>query len=136
MSELNDPSAVTRIAIILGVPPATGTVQDVAEKLANLLSDNRHWREKANGTDAELVRCRAEIQELRAKLLESQRMTPKGGDRGELARQVKLGAKRMIQAGHPIGSDQGNGIMDMADLTLRLLGEEAPCVDEWLEMTQ
>lgn len=136
MSGLNESPVVERIAVILGVPPATGTVQDVVEKLADLLSDNRHWREKANGTDAELVRCRAEIQELKAALLESQRMTPKGGDRGELARQVKLGAKRMIQKGHPIGSDRGNGIMDMADLMLRLLGEEVPCVDEWLEMTQ
>lgn len=96
--------------------------------------------EKAEGLVNELrealLLAESQNRALNAALVTNSRVGPKGGDRGELARQVKLGAKRMIQNGHPIGSDQGNGIMDMADLTLRLLGEEVPCVDEWLEMTQ
>jgi hypothetical protein len=83
-----DTLVVAKLAAVLGLGEAF-TPAAVMEKLADLLADNRHWREKANGTDEALVECRGEVQTLRAQLLDASRLAPKGGDRGEAARRVR-----------------------------------------------
>ena len=57
-------SELDRVALAVGLPAQGATVVEVIERIAGLLADNRHWREKANGTDAELVRCRKRLADL------------------------------------------------------------------------
>lgn len=132
------------VAKALGVDTSEGvSIKILLDSIADTLARERKYRE-AYGKASALVNDlretvlaeEAKVRSLTASLMNVSRVGPKGGDRGELARQVRLGVKRMAQNGKPIGTDEGNGIMDMADFVLRLLGEEPPTREEWLEMTQ
>lgn len=110
---------LARVAQILGLGEVF-TINAVMEKLAGLLADNRHWREKANGTDEELVRCRAEIVELKA----GARLGPKGGDRNEFVRQIRAVAARVQGSrGTTFGMDYVQGAVAMANAVLHMLNE-------------
>lgn len=103
------------------------SIKAMLDSIADWLARERKYREAYEKAEELVNALRTELIDTQAKvqsLLVVPRVGPKGGDRGELARQVRRTAGRISTgAEHPPSREFGQGVTAMANTVLHLLGE-------------
>jgi len=120
------------VAKALGVPVEQEgvSIKQILDSIARTLEDSRKRLEAYQKAEALVNDLRVELitaQENVQRLLAVPRVGPKGGDRGELARQVRLAAKRAAE--QDVSVLFRDGVERMASVVLRLLGDDVEPLD-------
>lgn len=115
------------VAKALGLDTREGvSLRETLDGIVGLLEDARKHREayqKAEGLVNDLREELIDAQARNRTLSENLRLGPKGGDRGELARQVRRVAQQRERADEGRGVEFCKGVTAMANSVLVLLGE-------------
>lgn len=116
------------VARALNLSSEQASVNDVLTAIADLHETTRSHAEGIRKLAAALQSAERELGEMR----DAPRLTPKGGDRNELARQVRRLAVRALEAlGEPFSEEEQvqravwQGELSMANTVLRMIGAEA-----------